>query len=66
MPMNTYTLLQAADHIGIREDTLTSMLPDVGVDMAGRNPPTLVQAEYEALYRLVERLKVLHKEGMEM
>jgi hypothetical protein len=66
VPEETYTLAEAADRIGIREDTLTSMLPDLNIDPLTRAPMALTQAEYDGFSELIQRLKVLHIEGMEL
>jgi len=66
MPKETYTLAEAADRMGIREDTLISMLPDLNIDPLTRAPMALTQAEYDGFSELIQRLKALHTEGMEM
>ncbi len=65
MPEDTYTLAQAAERIGVRQDTLTATLPDIGVDLVGRDPKTLTQAEVAKLSELIQRIKTLHGEGVE-
>ncbi len=65
MSDKSYTLTEAAERIGFREDTLTALLPDLGIDLAVRSPQTLTQAEYDKLFELTQRVKALHAEGVE-
>ena len=64
MPDETYTLTEAADRIGVREDTLAALLPDIGVDLAARSPQTLTQAEFDKLAEARRRVETLHGEGV--
>ena len=65
MPDNSYTLAEAAAKLGIREDTLTATLPDAGIDLSGRSPQTLTEAEYEQLASGFQHIKALHRENVE-
>ncbi len=62
---DSYTLEEAAAKIGVREDTLTATLPDLGIDLAARSPQTLTEAEAEKLTTAFQHIKTLHGEGVE-
>ena len=62
MAEQTYTLPEAAGHLGLREDDLAALLPDAGLDLSGRDPQALTQAELHRLSRLFDRIGALHRE----
>ncbi len=63
MPDETYTLAETAARIGAREDTLTALLPDLGIDLENRTPHTLTGEEYAKLAEMVSRIKTVSAEG---
>ena len=64
MPDESYTLAEAAARIGAREDTVTALLPDLGIDLENRTPPVLTGEEYAKLAEMVSRIKTVHGEGV--
>jgi hypothetical protein len=63
MPDTAYTLAEAAAKLGVREDTLTATLPDIGVDLSTRSPQTLTEEELEKLAAGFQEIKTLHSEA---
>ena len=62
MAEQTYTFAEAAAHLGIREDDLGALLPDIDLDVSGRDPKTLTQTEVQRLSRLFDRIQAMHRE----
>ncbi len=60
MPDQSYTLEEAAANLGVREDTLTAMLPGIGVDLAARSPQTLTSEEFSKLSEEHRRITAMH------
>ena len=58
-----YTLAEAAAKFGVREDTLTATLPDIGVDLSARSPHTLTEEEVEKLTAVFQYLNTLRGEA---
>lgn len=66
MPDHSYTLAEAADALGLREEVLTPMLPGIGVDLTSRSPQTLTAAEFQQIAEEQKRIAILRtKEGGE-
>ncbi len=63
MPDRSYTLAEAAAKLGVREDTLTATLPDIGVDLSARSPQTLTEEEVEKFTAGFQEIKKLHSEA---
>ena len=59
----TYTLAEAAAKLGVREDTLTATLPEIGVDLSARSPQTLTDDEVETLAAEFQYLNTLRGEA---
>jgi len=61
VPMpDSYTLEDAAAKLGIREDTLTATLPEIGVDLAARSPQTLTAEEFSKISEVQKRIAAMH------
>lgn len=60
MPDHSYTLEEAAAKIGVREDTLTATLPEIGVDLAARSPQTLTAEEFSKISEVQKRIAAMH------
>ncbi len=58
-----YTIAQASVKLGVREDSLRAMLPDVAIDMTGRPTAMLTPSEMDRLARLMQNIHTLHHEG---
>jgi len=59
----TYTLAEAAAKLGVREDTLTATLPEIGVDLPARSPQSLTEEEVEKLAAGFQYLDTLRGEA---
>lgn len=57
---DSYTLEEAAAKIGVRADTLTAMLPGIGVDLTARSPQTLTTEEFSKLSEEHRRITGMH------
>ncbi len=57
---DSYTLEDAAAKLGIREDTLTATLPEIGVDLAARSPQTLTAEEFSKISEVQKRIAAMH------
>ncbi len=62
MAEQTYTFGEAAAQLGIREDDLGALLPDIGLDISSRDPQTLTADEVQRLGRLFSHIQSMHRE----
>jgi len=63
MAGHTYTLSQAAEAVMLRQDTITALLSEIGIDLAKRSPPAISQAEMDTLTKAAQAIKD-HKEEL--
>jgi hypothetical protein len=64
--LDSYTLEEAAAQLGIREDTLTATLPEIGVDLAARSPQTLTAEEFGKILEVQQQITAMHdSEGID-